>query len=140
CGYCAARAEYPSAVSIPSFSMLSIACPRGPPATGYRLVEQRQVDGVAHRAITEIARVKPVAAIVDRQHLGRTLGVAQRLVEIDDAIEGAAGADPLVDRDTMPLAHRVPRTGQERLVAERRQGGAQQFDPTCLCPHGHLGE
>ena len=43
---------------------------------GYRLIEQRQVDGVAHLAITEIARVQPVAAIVQRQHLGQTLGVA----------------------------------------------------------------
>src|SRR5262245_3396651 len=43
----------------------AIACRRGPPAAGYRLIEQRQVDCIAHLAITEIARVKPVAAIVD---------------------------------------------------------------------------
>ena len=38
----------------------------------------------------------------------------------------------------MPLAYRVPGTGQERLIAERRQGGAKQFDPACLCPQCHL--
>ena len=34
-----------------------MACRRGPPAAGSRLIEQRQVDGIAHRAIPEIARV-----------------------------------------------------------------------------------
>src|SRR2546428_12720435 len=89
------------------------------PATGYRVIDQRQVDGVTHLAIPEITRVQPVATIVDRQHLGRTLGVAQCLVEIDDAVQGAAGADPLVDRDGVPLTHGGPGAGQERLVAER---------------------
>ena len=37
--------------------------------------------------------MQPVAAIVDWQHLGRMLGVAQRLVEIDDAVQDAAFAD-----------------------------------------------
>ena len=82
--------------------------------------------------------MQAVAAIVDRQHLGRTLGVAQRLVEIDDAVQDTACTDPRVDRDAMPLTHRVPGTGQERLVAEGRQGSAAQFDPTGLGPHGHL--
>ena len=68
------------------------------------------------------------------------LGVAQRLVEIDAAVQDAAVADPIVKRDAMPLAHRVPGAGQERLVAERRQGGAQQCDPACLGPQGHLVE
>ena len=86
----------------------AMACRRGPAAAGCRLIEQRQVDGVAHGAIPEIARVQPVAAIVHRQHLGRTLGVAQRLVEIDDTIQDTVVADPIVDRDAMPLAHRVP--------------------------------
>src|SRR5215813_4542853 len=98
----------------------AIACRRGPPTAGYRLIEQCQVDCVAHLAIPKIARVKPVAAIVDWQHLGQTLGVTQRLVEIDDAVQGAAFADPIVDRDAMPLAHRVPGTGQERLISEWR--------------------
>ena len=67
------------------------------PAVGDRLIKQHQVDGVAHLAIPEIARVQPVTAIVDRQHLGRTRGVAQRLIEIDDAIQGTA--DYVVTRD-----------------------------------------
>ena len=94
-------------------------------------IEQRQVDGVAHLAIPEIAQVQPVAAIVDWQHLGRMLGVAQRLVEIDDAVKTAAGADQLLTATRCP-SHRVPGAGEERLVAERRQGGAKQFDAACL--------
>ena len=40
------------------------------------------------------------AAIVDGQHLRRMLGVAQRLVEISDRVEGPAVADPAIDRET----------------------------------------
>ena len=35
-------------------------------AAGYRLIEQRQIDGIAHLTITQIARVKAIVAIVDR--------------------------------------------------------------------------
>src|SRR5467141_3535456 len=58
-------------------------------------VEQRQIDGVAHRAVTQVARVEVVATIVDRQHPGRMLGIAQGLVEIDDRVEDVGLAQPL---------------------------------------------
>src|SRR3989441_9651140 len=60
-------------------------------------VEQRELDGVAHRAVTQVARVKGVAAIVDRQHPGRMVGIAQGLVEIDDPVEGGGLCRPLID-------------------------------------------
>src|SRR4030095_12888924 len=41
-----------------------------------RLLEQREIDRVAHRAVAQIARVEVVAAIVDRQHPGRMIGIA----------------------------------------------------------------
>ena len=84
--------------------------------------------------------MKAVAAIIYRLHLGRTLGIAQRLVKIDDAVQGAAFADPFVERDAMPLAYRVPGARQECLISERRQSGAKQLDPAGLCPQCHLEE
>ena len=44
--------------------------------------------------------MQTVAAIVDGHHLRRMLGVAQRLVEISDRVEGPAVADPAIDRET----------------------------------------
>src|SRR5436190_14827954 len=102
------------------------------------LVEQRQVDRVAQLAVAAIARMQPVAAIVDRAHLGRDLGIAQRRIEIGDAVERAAVADPLIDGDAMPLARRVPRIRHEGLVAERGQRRADDLDAGGVRPHRHL--
>src|SRR5713226_6897268 len=85
----------------------------GPPIP---LLEQREIDRVAHRAVAQVARVKVVAAIVDRQHPGRMVGIAQRLVEIDDRVEGVGLAQPLVDLLADCLALGVPGAGQEGLV------------------------
>src|SRR6267378_996108 len=60
-------------------------------------VEQREIDRVAHRAVPQVARVQVVVAIVDRQHPGRMVGIAQRLVEIDDRVEGVGLAHPLIN-------------------------------------------
>src|SRR5579885_3244926 len=65
-------------------------------ASSPALIEQRQVDRVAHRAIAAVARVQPVAAIELGPHLGRDFRVAQRRVEIADAVEDAALANPPV--------------------------------------------
>src|SRR5438477_1051517 len=103
-------------------------------------VEQRQFDGVAHRAIAQVARVKVVAAIVDRQHPGRMIAIAQGLVEIGDRVERVALAQPLVDLLADRLALGVPGAGQERLVLEWRQRGADDRDPARLAAHGELLE
>src|SRR3989442_7861060 len=50
------------------------------------LVEQRQLDGVSHRSVAQVARVEVVAAIVDWQHPGPMVGVAPRPVGIDDRL------------------------------------------------------
>src|SRR5438270_4669243 len=99
-------------------------------------VERREFDGVAHRAVGQVARVKVVAAIVDRQHPGRMVRIAQGLVEIDDRVEGVALAQPLVDLLADRLALGVPGAGQERLVLEWRQRGADDRDPARLAAHG----
>ena len=67
----------------------SLACGSGGlPARvpGLRLFEERQIDCVAQRVVAKIARVKVVATVVDRQHAGQVVRVAQRPVEVDDRI------------------------------------------------------
>ena len=101
-------------------------------------IEQREVDRVAHLAVPAVARVQPIAAIVDRPHLCRDLGVAKRSIEVGDAIESAGLADPFVDRNTVLLARRVPRVGHEGLVTERGKRRANQLDAAAMRSHGHL--
>src|SRR3989441_11432459 len=101
-------------------------------------VEQRELDGVAHRAVTQVARVEVVAAIVDRQHPGRMVGIAQGLVEIDDRVEGVRLAQPLIDLLADRLALRIPGAGKEGLVLEWRQRAADDPDPARLAAHGEL--
>src|SRR5207245_704919 len=92
---------------------------RGPPSR----TEQGEIDRVAHRAVAQVARVKVVAAVVDRQHPGRMVGIAQGPVEVGDRVEGVGLAQPVVDRLADRLALAIPGAGQKRLVLERRQGG-----------------
>src|SRR5437016_1803491 len=101
-------------------------------------VEQRELDGVAHRAVPQVARVKVVATIVDRQHPGRMVGIAQGLVEIDDGVEGVGLAQPLIDLLADRLALRIPGAGKEGLVLEWRQRAADDPDPARLAAHGEL--
>jgi hypothetical protein len=62
------------------------------------LLEERQIDGVAHGRVAGVARVQVIAGVVGRQELGWRRRIARGLVEVDDAVVGAAGADPLVER------------------------------------------
>jgi hypothetical protein len=45
--------------------------------------------------------VEVIAAVVGGQQPQRVGGIPDSLVEVDDAVEGAAGADPLVDGLTL---------------------------------------
>ena len=72
-------------------------------------IEQREVDRVAHLAVPAVARVQPIAAIVDRPHLCGDLGVAKRSIEVGDAIESAGLADPFVDGNAVLLARSTRR-------------------------------
>src|SRR5215470_16852332 len=104
------------------------------------LLEQRQIDRVAHRVVAEIARVEMVAAVVDRQHPGRMRYVAQGFVEVDDRIECSAVADPGVDRLALGFALRSPGPGKERLVLVRRQGAPEDPDAARARTHRELLE
>src|SRR5271170_6074482 len=118
-----------------------VVCAISAPSAANRFfcsIEQREVDRVAHLAVPAVARVQPIAAIVDRPHLCRDLEVAKRSIEVGDAIESAGLADPSVDGNAVLLARRVPRVGHEGLVTERGKRRANQLDAAAVRPHGHL--
>src|SRR5262249_61790092 len=110
----------------------------GGPSRSPMSLEQRQVDRVAHRTIAQIARVEMVAAVVDRQHLGRMVGIAQRPVEVGDPVEALALPQPVIDRLAHGLAPRVPGAGQEGLVLERRERAPDDLDAAGLAAHREL--
>ena len=62
--------------------------------------------------------ITAVVAGLQPQRVGR---IPDRLVEVEDAVEGAAGADPAVDR----LAVGFPGGGVVHRALERGQGGAE---------------
>src|SRR5665213_2286261 len=105
-----------------------LRCARNDRDLKLALIEQREVDRVAHCSVAEIARVQMVAAIVFGQHAQFVLGVAQRRVEIDDRVERAAFAQPGIDLLAHRLAPRVPGAGEEGLVPEGGQGAADHRD------------
>src|SRR5579871_1908894 len=102
------------------------------------LSEQREVDRVAHLAVTGVARMQSVAAIVHGAHLGRDVGVAQRGVEIGDPVEHAGLPDPGIDRDPVLLARRIPGIGHVGLIAERCQRRANDFYAGSVRAQRHL--
>ena len=60
--------------------------------------EQSQVDRIGHRLVTRVIRMQVIAAIVKRQELGRLARIARHPVEVDNAVELAAGTDEMVNR------------------------------------------
>src|SRR6186997_523578 len=74
--------------------------------------EQGQVDGVGHDPIPARGRMQVVAAIDGRGQARGLGGIAGDGVEVDDAVELAAGADPLVDRLAVGLALRARIRGE----------------------------
>ena len=67
-------------------------------------LEQREVDRVGHRLLPGVAGVEMIARLVLRQESRRMTRVARRLVEVDDAVVGAAGSNPLVQRLALGFA------------------------------------
>src|SRR6476469_2932862 len=92
------------------------------------LLEQRQVDGIGHRAIPGIVGVHVVAAVVGRQQPRRVARIAEHGVEVDHRIECSAGTDPVIDRLSPLLARRRPEAGK-RVAFERIQRASVDFQP-----------
>src|SRR5215475_3774988 len=81
-----------------------------------------------------------IAIVIYRQHAPRLLRVAQRLVEVDHGIEGAAAPDPFVDGDTLGFTLERIGPGHKCLVLERRQRATKDFDAPRAGAYRHLGE
>src|SRR5580698_1130099 len=69
-------------------------------------MEQGQVDRGAHLFVPGVTGMKMVARIGGGVEDSRVGGIADGLIEVDDAVEYAAGADPLIDRFAHLLAGR----------------------------------
>src|SRR3954453_11837931 len=65
--------------------------------------EQPQVDRLRHRLVAGVVRVEVVALVELGADVFRVGRVAVERVEVDHPVEGAAGADPLVDRGPLRL-------------------------------------
>ena len=96
------------------------------------LIEQCEVDDIAHPQITLVARVKMVAAIVNRQHLRRPLRIPEGGFEIDHRVKRTAVANPVVERQTFRFALRrieARKAGRriEIFVLERQRGATENL-------------
>src|SRR5919204_5526360 len=89
-------------------------------------LEEREIDRLSHRLVSGVARVQVVAGIVRLEKLLGIVRVARRLVEIDDAIVGVPGPNPLVQSLTLFFAS----FGVIRRTPERRQRRAVDPDPS----------
>src|SRR5262249_45234620 len=76
-----------------------------------------------------------VAIVVNREHAPRVLRVAQRLVEVDHGVEGAAAPDPFVDGDALGFALWRIGPAHKCLILERRQSATEDFDATRAGAH-----
>src|SRR2546423_14064119 len=61
----------------------------------HRLLEQGQADRFTHSFVAGVARVEVIARIVGGEHAIGMGGIADGFFEVDEAIEGLAGAYPL---------------------------------------------
>lgn len=59
--------------------------------------QKREINGVGHRFKTSRAGMEVVAGLIRLAELSWTIWITNRRVEIENTIEGAACADPLID-------------------------------------------
>src|SRR5581483_2546279 len=100
------------------------------------LVEERKVDSGPHHLIAGVARVEVVAGIDVGQEDGGLGGIAGDFVEVDDAIEDAAGADPLV----VCFANLLAGIGGIPGADIRSQRGAEDLDAVLVSAGDQLRE
>src|ERR1700733_8468238 len=89
------------------------------------LPEKVEVDGICHGRIAFIFGMEVVSAIVLRCEGERVSGIAGGLVEVDDSIEDAAGANPCVDG----LANLLACLSGIRCALIGGDGGSQNLVP-----------
>jgi hypothetical protein len=120
-----ARFATPLRVGERNISILIPPQLRGMRAT---LLENSEIDCVGHGPIANIVGMEMVLRSEARQQSAGMIRIAQNRVEIDHAIERAAGPDPFVNR--LPncfLGFRV--VARNVYTFKRTDRGANQLDP-----------
>jgi len=115
-------------------------CPRsgtwGTRIFAWLLCEEFEVDGFAHGFVACVAGVELVAGVVEGEEHAGVGGVGRDFVEVDDAVELAGGADPLVDG----VAHRFAGGGLIFCADVGGQGCADDLDAVGVGAGGELAE
>src|SRR5882762_4927658 len=91
------------------------------------LLKQLQIDGLAHRLVAGIVWMKVVAAVVGGGNRARMSRIRDDAVEVDEAVEGAARAYPVVHGQAFGLlfGREISLIGASREgIFERRQRAA----------------
>src|SRR5687767_9673341 len=82
----------------------SVRLPPARPHRRGRLLEQREIDRLRHRLVPGVAGMQVIAGIVEREEPRRMARVARGRVEVDDAVVGPAGTNPLIQRLSLGFA------------------------------------
>src|SRR6266404_6313952 len=102
------------------------------------VLEQGQVDAVAHVHVAEVAGMQMVAGVPDRKHFLGIARVGEALVEIDDSVESVARANPVVHRLLLlPFLQRPIVAGKDGLPPGR-QRPTVDLDPCRVRSQDHL--
>src|SRR6516162_3697744 len=90
------------------------------------------VNGVCHCLVARVLGMQMIAAVEGGQDVSRTVRVASRCVEVDDAIKRAAATDPTVDGLPLLLLIRVIvalKLHAFKSILERCQRGTDNAHP-----------
>jgi DNA-binding MarR family transcriptional regulator len=83
------------AAAVPALDALATAVDRL--ADTRPLPREPQRDRIGHGFVAEVTRVQAVTGVVDRVQVQRIVRIRGSPREVDDPVEGPAGADPVVD-------------------------------------------
>src|SRR5271170_6863131 len=96
--------------------------------------EELQIDGIPHQLVTCIVGMEMIARIIGGQECVRMVRIPHRGLEVDDAVESAAGADPVVYR----LTDRFPAFGVVARAMIRSERTPNDRDAMGVSTRDHL--
>src|SRR5713226_7235046 len=101
------------------------------------LLKQLQIDSLAHRLVAGIVWMKVVAAIIGGGNRARAGWICNDAVEVDEAVEGAAGPYPVVHGQAFGflVGREISLIGASREgIFERRQRTGDDLDRVEMGP------
>src|SRR5262249_30883312 len=90
--------------------------------------KEAEIHGVSHGGIAGVVRMEVIAAVEVGPEARRIRRIAHGRIEVDDAIECPAGANPRIDRLSLGLTGRVLVAGAD----ERQERAAEDGDTLCM--------